>query len=161
MAITPAQLDSVKKLLSVVNYNWLFISAWFGLRPLEIDNLKNEGMWRLEENMRGMIVLWVCQAKIFALPPEERWKSIPPLFSEQKTALEILVSGKFRRPIPKTMRNRFGEGVTLYGGRKGFSDLMLSLGQKLENISVWMGHSTLKRTWASYKDRKRFHLNFA
>ncbi|NBW82182.1 hypothetical protein EBR21_10565 [bacterium] len=159
--ITPTQLDSEKKLLSGANYNWLFLSVWLGLRPQEIDNLKNEGMWRVEETLRGVSVLWVYQTKIIALPPEERWKPIPLLFAEQEIALKILMSGKFRRPIPKTMRKRFGEGITLYGGRKGFSDLMLSLGQKLENISVWMGHATLNRTWTSYKDKKRFHLNFA
>lgn len=125
-------------------------------------DLGDSSEWPIvEETLRGVSVLWVYQTKIIALPPEERWKPIPLLFAEQKIALKILMSGKFRRPIPKTMRKRFGEGITLYGGRKGFSDLMLSLGQKLENISVWMGHATLNRTWTSYKDKKRFHLNFA
>jgi hypothetical protein len=35
---------------------------------------------------------------------------------------------------------------------------MLSKGQSFENISVWMGHSTLNRTWSSYKQRRKFHL---
>jgi hypothetical protein len=49
-------------------------------------------------------------------------------------------------------------GIDLYEGRKGFSDLMLSRGQALENISIWMGHSPLDRTWRSFKQRRRFHL---
>lgn len=53
----------------------------------------------------------------------------------------------------------FGPGVTLYAGRKGFSDLMLSRGQSFENISIWMGHSTLQRTWRSYKSRRKFHVD--
>lgn len=56
------------------------------------------------------------------------------------------------------MRRYFGEGVTLYAERKGFSDLMLSKNQTLENISIWMGHSTIQRTWTSYKQRRKFHL---
>jgi hypothetical protein len=83
------------------------------------------------------------------------------LFSDQMRALQMLKSEEFRRPLLKTMRSKFGEGVSLYGGRKGFPDLMLSLEQKIENISVWMGHSTIDRTWRSYKDKKRFHLNCA
>jgi hypothetical protein len=58
----------------------------------------------------------------------------------------------------KTMHFHFGKGITLYGGRKGFTDLMLSKNQSLENICVWMGHSTLQRTWTSYKSRRYFHL---
>jgi hypothetical protein len=50
------------------------------------------------------------------------------------------------------------QGGILYGGRKGFVDLMLSKEQTFENISVWMGHSTLDRTWRSYKQRRKFHL---
>jgi len=65
----------------------------------------------------------------------------------------------FKRPLMKTIRSHFGDDIDLYGGRKGFSDLMLSKHQTLENISVWMGHSTLDRTWRSYKSRKKFHVN--
>ena len=35
---------------------------------------------------------------------------------------------------------------------------MLSKGQSLEIISLWMGHSIIQRTWKSYKLRPRFHL---
>lgn len=56
--------------------------------------------------------------------------------------------------LVKTVRRYFGEGIDLYGGRKGFNDLMLSKGQALENISAWMGHSTLERTLRSYNQRR-------
>lgn len=52
----------------------------------------------------------------------------------------------------------FCKGIDLYGGRKGFVDLMLSKGHALENISVWMRHSTLDRTWRSYKQRRKYHI---
>lgn len=61
----------------------------------------------------------------------------------------------------KTMRRYFGNNIDLYGGRKGFVDLMLAKEQTIENISIWMGHSTLDRTWKSYNDRRRFHLKGA
>ncbi len=75
-------------------------------------------------------------------------------------SLRIIQSGNFKRPIAKTMRQYFGYGTNLYGGRKGFSDLMLSKGQSLHNISIWMGHSSLERTWRSYKNRRQFHLHW-
>lgn len=58
----------------------------------------------------------------------------------------------------KTMHFHFGPGVDLYGGRKDFTDLMIAKGHTLENISIWMGHSSLDRTWRSYKAKARFHL---
>jgi hypothetical protein len=106
----------------------------------------------------GKKILWVFQTKIVALPAEDRWKPIPIIFDEQHHALKILEQGNFRRPLMKTLKTNIGSQITLYGGRKGFSDLMLSKGQSFENISIWMGHSSLHRTWQSYKSRRRFHL---
>ena len=60
----------------------------------------------------------------------------------------------FKRPLVKTIRKYFGDGHDCYGGRKGFVDLMLSKKQTLENISIWMEHSTLDRTWRSYKNKR-------
>jgi hypothetical protein len=47
------------------------------------------------------------------------------------------------------MRSYFPKDIDLYGGRKGFTDLMLSRGNRIENISIRMGQSTLDRTWRS------------
>jgi len=52
----------------------------------------------------------------------------------------------------------FGRGYDLYSGRKGFTDLMLTKGQSLENISIWLGHSHISRTWASYRDKGPFQF---
>jgi integrase len=98
-------------------------------------------------------VLWVYQTKLIALPPIDRWKPVPLIYDEQKFAAKIIEDGLFERPLNKTVRRYFGEGVTLYGGRKGFTDLMLGKGHTLEAISQWMGHSTIGRTWRTYKDR--------
>ena len=37
---------------------------------------------------------------------------------------------------------------------------MLSKGNTLENISIWMGHSTINRTWQSYKNRRKYHIQY-
>lgn len=33
-------------------------------------------------------------------------------------------------------------------------DLMLGLGQKFENVSVWLGHTTLDRSLRNYKNKQ-------
>ena len=63
------------------------------------------------------------------------------MFDEQVFGLAILESGNFKRPLVRTMQKYFGDAVTLYAGRKGFSDLMLSKNRTLENISIWMGRT--------------------
>ncbi len=156
--VTPEQLIKIKNQINQLNFNWLYLSVWLGLRPQEIDNLKNSELWRTEKLPTGREVLWVYQTKIIALPPEERWKPIPLLFDEQSFILQIINGGKFKRPLVKTVNKYLGKGHNLYGGRKGFVDLMLSKNQSLNNISIWMGHSTLNRTWRSYKNKQLYHI---
>ncbi len=156
--ITPEELNSISGRINQENFNWLYISVWLGLRPQEVDNIKEKELMRVEEPLHGRKILWIFQTKIIALPPEDRWKPIPILFEEQEFALKILKNNNFKRPLCKTIKKYFGDDVDLYSGRKGFIDLMLSKGHTIENISVWMGHSTLERTWRSYKARGKFHL---
>jgi integrase len=138
----------------------LYLTVLFGLRPKEVDHLKDNALWRVETLTNGRKVLWVFQTKLIALPPQDPWKPIPLLYDEQHFALNFIYKGIFKRPLIKTMKRYFDPGIDLYGGRKGFTDLMLSRGQSIENISIWMGHSTLDRTWRTYKDRRRYHLNY-
>lgn len=151
--LTPQLLISQKNNLLEDNFNWLFISVWFGLRPHEINNLKDPKTWKKSINKNGRVLLHVYQPKLIKIPKAKRWKVIPLKFKEQTRAMELIESGNFRQPIYKVMRNWFGEGITPYGGRKGFTDLMLEKGQKFEEISMWMGHTTLDRTYRDYKDR--------
>jgi hypothetical protein len=160
LPLLPSDLKNAALTLNRRNYNWLYLTVWLGLRPQEVDNLENADLWSLETLPNGRKVLWVFQTKIVALPPEDRWKPIPLLFDEQLFALKILQTGIFKRPLVKTVKKYFGPKVDLYGGRKGFSDLMLSRGQVLENISIWMGHSTLERTWRSYKNKRKYHIHY-
>jgi hypothetical protein len=157
--LCPQVLANSAGRMNTPNFNWLTLSVWFGLRPKEVDNLHDPELWSVETLGNGRMILWIYQTKIIALPPEDRWKPIPILFDQQKFALRIIESKNFKRPMLKTVHKHFGDRIDLYGGRKGFSDLMLSQGHTLENISIWMGHSTLDRTWRSYKSRRKFHLN--
>lgn len=156
--ITNEQLNAQYNFINSPNFNWLFISIWFGLRPLEIDQLQNSELWKIEVLPTGRKVLWVFQTKIIALPPEDRWKPIPILFDEQHFALKIIENRNFKRPLTKTIRHHFGDGHDCYAGRKGFVDLMLSKKQTLENISIWMGHSTMDRTWRNYKNKRVYQF---
>jgi len=159
LPLEPKNLYTSKDKIKSEQFNWLYLSVWFGLRPQEVDNLKKDELWKIEE-FNGKKVLWLFQTKIVALPYEDRWKPIPIIFEEQEFGLRMIEGQNFKRPLVKTVRGYFGEGIDLYGGRKGFVDLMLSRRQELENISVWMGHSTLERTWRSYKQRRKYHLRY-
>ena len=159
----PICSELLKKLKGEIRediYNWIYLTVWFGLRPKEVDNLHDQSLWRVEKMFNGREVLWVYQTKVIALPEEDKWKPIPILYNEQKYGLQILKSDIYKRPLVKTIRQYFGNDVFLYGGRKAFTDLMLSKGNTLENISVWMGHSTINRTWKSYKNRRKYHLQY-
>ncbi len=127
------------------NYEWMFVSLWFGLRPSELEAKR-----RVEGKH-----LWVYQAKLSSLPEAKRWKVIPILYPEQAEALEYLVDAKVRKPLAKTIKKVLGEGFGLYSGRKGFFDLMRSRDHSLEKISAWMGHTNIQRTWEKYRNRQR------
>ncbi|MBI3555219.1 MAG: hypothetical protein HY074_03010 [Deltaproteobacteria bacterium] len=157
-ALTPEMLEKQRGSLTVPGqYEWLAISVWFGLRPQEIDSLKKPKQWKLSSAVCQGVevkVLMVYQSKLTSLQSEKRWKSIPVVYPEQEVALEYVKSGRFARPLAKTLKRTFpSTRITLYGGRKGFTDLMLERGQALEAVSSWLGHATIERTWRSYKRR--------
>jgi integrase len=135
------------------HYNWLEISLWFGLRPNEVDSL-HENKWSINyDRDLDIEFLTVYQPKLTSLPDEQRYKHIPVIVDGQRAALETIRSGLFKRPHPKTVSKHTSEGVTLYGGRKGFVDLMLGYGQKIEDISIWLGHRSIETTWRHYKNK--------
>lgn len=153
--LTQDTLDSVKQQITVPgNYEWLFISIWFGLRPSEIDSLKILKNYRISTDDKGTRVLWVYQSKLTGIDPKKRWKGIPLLYPEQSTALEYILAGAFKKPIHKTMRKLFIENITLYGGRKNFEDMMIAKGHRLEHISGWMGHQNIQTTWGKYRNKR-------
>lgn len=70
-SVLPEKLYTAKRKMKLEQFNWLYLSVWLGLRPQEVDNLKNNELWRIEENSNPKI-LWVFQTKIISLPTEDR-----------------------------------------------------------------------------------------
>lgn len=150
MPLTPDLLEKARGKMPDDQWRWCFVSLWFGLRPKEVDGLKDTA--RVEDG--DPPVLWVYQTKLTGVRKDEREKPIDCLYPEQLAALEMIELG-LKRPWPYTMKQHMGPGLNTYAGRKGFTDLMLAKGHSLEDIATWLGHRTIERTWRSYKARTR------
>lgn len=146
--LSPELLEKKKDRLSTLNYNFLFCTVWLGLRPWELKELKEVV---LIKNKEGLDHLKVYQSKLVTLPKDQRYKYIPIVLPQQKLALKIIESQDYKAPIYKTLHSVFGPKFGLYAGRNGFVDLMLSEGYILEEISLWMGHTSIDTTWSHYK----------
>ena len=85
--ITPDQLQQVKSKIKQDHYDWWYLSVWLGLRPREVDQLKDERYIRFQPGTHGKVILWIYQTKLAAVPPQYRWKLIPIIFFEQEAAL--------------------------------------------------------------------------
>lgn len=153
--LTPDLLLNNRSKLSDENYLFLKLTLWFGLRPEEAKRFED---FETRKNKQGTDFLVVNQTKLTMLAEEERLKYIPVLFTEQEEVLKELAKIQPKAPIYKTMRNVFGEQYGLYAGRKGFTDLMLSHDYKIEDISLWLGHSSIETTWAHYKNKNVMEL---
>lgn len=154
--LTPSLLEAKKSCFKEEQFNWLYISVWLGLRPVEVDQLlesPSKTTWFLDDN-----VLWVYQTKLSGIAREKRLKPIPLQYPEQLRCLDLIKSGALKRPLNKSLKRHFNGQYTGYAGRKGFTDLMLSLGNSLEAISQWLGHKNINRTWKDYKDKKNVLL---
>lgn len=159
--LSPTSLETQKDNLTPPNYDWLYLAVWLGMRPEEIDNLKRAqpGYEHYTTTVDGVTVLHIYQTKLVeAVDEQDRWKMIPLLYPQQVKCIEVIKRGQFKRPLTKTLKKYFTERTTTYCGRKGFTDLMLSRGQRFEDISQWMGHESLDRTWTDYKNRRVVHF---
>lgn len=154
--LTPDMLEAARSKLKEEQYNWLYLSIWFGLRTSEVDGLGKAGRSRLDlKDPCGHPVLWVYQTKLAGggVAREDRWKAIPCFRPEQLAALELI--GKHKRPLVQTVQRYIAEDVNLHGGRKGFQDLMEGLGREFTEISAWLGHQSLNMTWGPYRNKKQ------
>jgi len=160
--LSPEILEKIRSDLTVVgNYEWLFISIWFELRPGEVDNLKNSKNFDVKFDKDNKIdILWVYQSKLGRVDREKRWKLIPILYPEQQKALEYFKAKEFKRPLLKTLKKYAPGYITLYGGRKGFQDLMCnSKGRSIYEVSQWLGHQSIEMTLKRYRNRKKVALD--
>ncbi len=146
--LTPSLLEGKRAKLTPATYEWLFISLWLGLRPDEIE-LAQFDVYRNETH--NVDVLRIYQPKV------DFYKHIPLLHEEQKKAVELLKPRK--RPLNRIIHEIFGDRkMTCYAGRKGFENLMASLGETEADISKWLGHTTIKTTDKHYKDKDKLFL---
>lgn len=152
-------LATAKQKLKPEQYNWLFISAWLGLRPNEVDDLKEgNGLWWRVVQSEGTRCIDVKQRKLKHLPETKQWKLIPILFPEQETALKLVITGDFKRPLVKTLR-ALHPGLTCYGGRKHFEYLMIEVkGYSEYAVADWMGHKDTKMLVEKYRNRRKVRL---
>ncbi|MGZ3744538.1 MAG: hypothetical protein ACXWRE_13220 [Pseudobdellovibrionaceae bacterium] len=139
------------------HFRYLFTTLAYGLRPSELDRILTDKKNKFHEITRpdknGICFLKIYQAKLINLEPNRRWKSIPIIYPEQLQALQHIKSKDFKRPLTKTIHNFIGARFNNYAGRKGFMDWMLSMGQKFENCSMYLGHASLDRSLRNYKQK--------
>jgi hypothetical protein len=159
LVITPEMLDKLKTPLKPEQFNWVYCTVWLGLRPNEatalLDKKRTEVVYGGEDP-----VLKIYQSKLKNVPKkEDRWKYIPLGLPQQLKCLDMIASGLIEEPLAKTLSNRFGEGHTLYGGRKGFHELMVGrYGQPELEVCRWLGHKSLDMAMKHYakKDSARW-----
>jgi hypothetical protein len=129
---------------------WLRWTVWFGLRPGEVDLLALPSApktWRIEKER-----LWVFQPKLQGVKLKDRTKAIL-IFHEEQKKLVAEIGKPIKRPKRKRFLKVFKPTQTLYGGRKGFVALMKGLGRTFEEVSAWLGHQNINRTYQSYFDK--------
>lgn len=175
--ITRPDLENMYSLIDKSNeeekgfYRWVRASWLFGLRPSELDRFifgeQDEDRIVFDD---GVKCLQVKQTKtVNKNGVRLTYKKIPVLSKEQEEALAEILNFPAIRPEPEWMDKHLrikgkkykpeGHKFDCYSGRKGFIDLMLSTeyNQKLENISVYLGHTSITTSFTHYKDKENLH----
>lgn len=144
------------------HWKFLWICTSFGLRPSECERIlgdKTNKYHRAAKDKNGILCLHIYQPKLISLPQKKRWKIIPVLFSEQIEAIQYIKEQQFKKPLTKTIHRLISDNCNNYGCRKGFFDTMTDRGQKMENVSLWLGHTSLDRSLKSYRQRNVVHYD--
>lgn len=159
--ISADELTALKFKLPAGQWEYMRATLWLGLRPSEFDELLKDSKKYKVSNQNGVTVLSVYQGKLKSVPKPKRWKHIPCFHIEMQKSVDDILNKVVDKPLVKTLRKAAPDLPTigLYSGRKGFTDLMLSEGQVLENISLWMGHTSIERTWKQYKNKNLVTFN--
>ncbi len=150
---------------------WVLASWLFGLRPSELDRFilgeQDEARVSYENGIKCIVVKQTKTVNKTGV--RLSYKKIPILSKEQDEALEEILNKPTRRPHPEWIDKKLrikdkkyrpqGHKFDCYSGRKGFIDLMLSsdYNQKLENISVYLGHSSVTTSYVHYKDKENLY----
>lgn len=131
--------------------DWCVVCLGFGLRPIEVSEVANRDKKTL---VIGKTTVKIYQSKLVSLPRNLRFKEVVITHPFQKAALSIIKSDKeLSQPSIYMLRKVIGDEYGLYSFRKGYTDIMISLGEPIERISMDLGHSSIERTWKSYRKR--------
>jgi hypothetical protein len=135
--------------------NWCIVCLGFGLRPSEMDVVATRDSKTLTI---GKNTVKIYQSKLVSLPRHLRFKEVAIKHTFQKDAYHIIKSNKsLIAPSIYMLKKVLGDEYGLYSFRKGYTDIMLGLSESMERISMDLGHSSIDRTWKSY--RKRISAN--
>jgi hypothetical protein len=150
--LTPETLKTLSGKIPPEQFRWLSLSVWFGLRPREVDNLakENRELWELTGEH-----LAVFQEKLLERGVEEEkcWKLIPLRFPEQVEASK-LIGQPIERPSNYLLKSLV-RGLTCYGGRKGFVELLRYKGVDIIGQRDAMGHQSVTTLEAFYEPRRQ------
>lgn len=135
-------LATLKDKFTASEWNGLFVSISFGLRPEEIQkSLRTPGKSAVAKD-RSYIKVYQYKMERVEPNPIKRWKKIEVKTSEQRQAVEIIRSGGFILPRTQKLTGLIdsrGREIDLYGGRKEFYPTMSKLFGKA-SVQDWMGH---------------------
>ena len=148
--LRPGVLYENKGRFKEEEYRWLYLSVWFGLRPIEVDLLNQSSgkfTWKIREVSKEKR-LYVFQTKLEG-DEDHEWKFIPCRQKQQIEGLK-LIGKPLKRPSQIKMKKTFGGEITLYGGRQGFVKLMKFYKAPYEDIAKWLGHVEIERTYKDY-----------
>lgn len=157
--LTPQLLKSLNEKMPPGQLEYLAATLYLGLRPSELDLIiEDKNKFLKSEIQDGVRVLGIYQSKLAGVSKDDRWKWLPLFLDEQREAYKNINKGILKKPLVKTIKKHLGDGYGLYSGRKGFTDLMLGLNQRLEDVSAWLGHKNIDRTWRVYKQKRKVHF---
>jgi len=151
--VTLADMRKLKdsEALSIEEYNWCAICLGLALRPSEMDSIAKGEEDFIEVNKNRVKIY---QSKLVSLPRNQRYKEVLITHPFQKEAVKLLKDIKaIKKPSIKKLRAVLGEGYGLYSFRKGYTDIMLGLKEDITRISSDLGHSSIDRTWRSYRKK--------
>lgn len=152
---TESILNKMRGKLPDGQLEYLEACFYLGLRPSELDLVLKDKSKFNERVIEGVTIICVYQKKLSGVSQADRWKYIPLIIPKQVECFSNIKNGKLKKPLVKTIKKIIGKGYGLYSGRKGFVDLMLGLDQRIEDVSMWLGHKSLEITWKVYKDKQK------
>lgn len=160
LPLTAEKIKSARSRLSEEHFNWIWISFFLGLRPPEVDNLKNLATQYPCEviDRGGTLFLKIYQGKLQMVQESDRWRIIPAVMPEQRLAITMIKTGKFTRPSRTVWQKTFGPGYHAYSGRHGFALFLVREELDLSQIAAMLGHKGIETARRYYVDPVEYQM---